>query len=61
VEAGFFEGKEELAQKVSHFLQNEADRIGIAHSGHLRALRDHSLDKRAQVVLHTISEQFTKN
>lgn len=50
-EAGFFEGAEEMAAKVAHYLVNESDRERIQFAGYQRALKDHSLDERAKVVI----------
>ena len=57
-EAGFFENENELVDRVSYFIENEDDRLRIAYNGHLRALRDHSLDCRAKVVMNSIVQQF---
>ncbi|HSR37738.1 MAG TPA: glycosyltransferase [Phnomibacter sp.] len=57
-EAGFFENEHELVDRVSYFLNNEEDRLRIAQNGHQRALRDHSLDRRAQVVMNAMLHQF---
>jgi spore maturation protein CgeB len=58
-EAGFFENENELVERVSYFISNEEERLRIAHKGHLRALQDHSLDRRAQVVMSTMLDQFS--
>lgn len=53
-EAGFFEGKEEMADKVAYYLQNPETRNRIQVEGYHRALREHSLDQRAKTVLELI-------
>ncbi len=60
-EAGFFDGKDELVEKLSHYLGREEHRKTVAQQGHLRALRDHSLDARAATVLHEMRKQFGKS
>jgi spore maturation protein CgeB len=50
-EAGFFNGPEEMAAQVSYFLKNAEIRESIEQSGYQRALRDHSLDERAKLVM----------
>lgn len=53
-EAGFFDGPEELVAKIKYFLPNKELRDRIRMAGHQRALRDHSLDARAETVLSLI-------
>lgn len=50
-ECGFFDGPEEMVQQIKRFLPNEQLRNEIRMAGHRRALKDHSLDARAQTVL----------
>jgi spore maturation protein CgeB len=50
-EAAFFEGPEEMAEKVKSLLGDNALRNTIRLGGYERALRDHSLDARAATVL----------
>lgn len=50
-EAGFFDGPDELVEKIKYFLPDQPLRDGIRMAGHERALRDHSLDARAETVL----------
>lgn len=56
-EAAFFDGPEELAEKVRYFLEHEAERKEIAARGHARALREYSLDARAREVLRVVGER----
>ena len=50
-EAGFFAGAEELAEQVKFFLKNDELREQVRNAGYQRALKDHSLDQRAKVVI----------
>jgi spore maturation protein CgeB len=51
VDAAFFDGPEEMVTKVRELLHNTPLREKIRLSGHQRALRDHSLDQRAKVII----------
>ena len=53
-EIACFETEEELVEQVTFYLQNDAERVKIAKDGHTRALKDHSLDKRAALVMSHI-------
>lgn len=57
-ESGFFEGPEEMIEKTKYFLAQPALRDKIRIAGHNRALRDHSLDARADVVIKHIETLF---
>lgn len=50
-EAVFFDGIEDLLDKIDYFLENESERLRIAQAGMKRAISDHSLDQRAKRVL----------
>jgi len=50
-EAAFFEGAVELISKVQYYLEHENERLQIGEGGYLRALKDHSLDSRALVII----------
>ncbi len=50
-EAAFFDGPEEMTQKVSQYLADAASRERVRLAGYNRACRDHSLDARAATVL----------
>jgi spore maturation protein CgeB len=50
-EAGFFSGPEEMASRVQYFLIHEPWRETLREAGYRRALRDHSLDERARLVI----------
>ncbi len=51
-EAGFFEGAEELAEKVKLYLNDTTARDRIKEAGHQRALREHTLDARAAFIIN---------
>jgi spore maturation protein CgeB len=53
-EAGFFDGPEEMVQMVKTYLNDEPLRTKIKMAGHNRALKEHSLDARAKVILSQI-------
>ncbi|MEZ5031451.1 MAG: glycosyltransferase [Saprospiraceae bacterium] len=50
-EAAFFDGPDELVEKVRYFLEYPDERARIAAMGHQRALREYSMDVRAKDVL----------
>lgn len=50
-ECGFFDGPEELVQQIKRFLPDQQLRDRIRMGGNQRALKDHSLDARAETVL----------
>ncbi len=50
-EAVFFDGTEDLLEKIKYYLNHEQERLTISHEGSKRAKRDHSLDERAKTVL----------
>jgi spore maturation protein CgeB len=50
-EAAFFDGPEELASKVTEFLNDDVSRNRIRLAGHKRAMGEHSLDARAKVII----------
>lgn len=57
-DAEFFGSHEELAQKVSHYLDHEAERRQIAQNGLLRSLQDgYAIDQRMKVVLQWLDAQ----
>ena len=51
VEAGFFDGEEDLVAQVKKYLADDALREKVRMAGYQRALKDHSLDARAAVVI----------
>lgn len=57
-ECGFFDGAEELVQKVRQYLADPAKRERMKEAGYERAQRDHSLDARAATVLAHFKEHF---
>ena len=50
-EAAFFDGPEELAEKVKEFMANDTLREKIRIAGHKRALEENSLDERARQII----------
>jgi glycosyltransferase involved in cell wall biosynthesis len=56
IEAGFFDGPEELVEKVKKYLHDDAAREKIRIAGHKRALADHSLDARARVIINRMKQ-----
>ena len=50
-EAAFYVDNHDLVEKVKYYLENETERLAIKERGHLRVLREHSLDQRAQLIL----------
>jgi spore maturation protein CgeB len=50
-ETGFFDGVEELVEKVKLYLSNPQLRQQICEAGYQRAQKDHSLDSRAKEIL----------
>ncbi len=60
-EAGFFDGPEELVQKIRFFLENETQRETIRQAGYARVCRDHSLDKRAETVISHLNSVLSKD
>ncbi|WP_276133825.1 CgeB family protein [Polluticoccus soli] len=59
-EAGFFDDAEDIAAKVKRYLSDNGLRERVRLAGYQRALRDHSLDKRAQQVASRLSELVSK-
>ncbi len=57
-EAGFFSGPEEMATQVNYFLNNPTIRESIQQSGYNRALRNHSLDERAKIVINLMNAKL---
>lgn len=50
-EAEFYADDEDLISKIKYYLEHEGERMNIASEGRQRALKDYSLDKRAQTLL----------
>jgi spore maturation protein CgeB len=58
-EAVFFDGPNELVEKVKYYLNHVEKRNTIRMAGHHRALKQHSLDDRAKRILtHLASTKF---
>ena len=47
-EIAFYEGNDELCERVGYYLSHEAERQAIADRGYARAHRDHTLDGRVE-------------
>ena len=50
-EAAFFDGPEELVEKVKEFMANDVWREKIRIAGHKRAQEENSLDERARQII----------
>ena len=59
VEAGFFDGPDELAQQVNRFLTDDALRNKIQEAGYKRAQLEYSLDNRAEQVISGMQTLLT--
>ena len=58
-ESGFFNGPEELSAKVKYFLSKDPLREKIRITGHNRAMKEHSLDARAVVIIDQLKKIIT--
>jgi spore maturation protein CgeB len=59
VEAAFFDGPEELAEKIHYFLTNAGEREMIAGKGHARCLKgEYAVDGRARTVMRWLDSQL---
>ncbi len=56
-EAVFFNGPDELVEKVKYYLIHHDERIKIAKQGHERSVREYSLDSRANSILTVLRKQ----
>jgi spore maturation protein CgeB len=56
IEAAFFENIEDLIEKVQYYLINNNEREAIRIAGYKRAIKDHSLDNRADLILHHLNK-----
>ncbi|MDF2454528.1 MAG: Uncharacterized protein K0R51_521 [Cytophagaceae bacterium] len=56
-EAVFFEGTEELIQKVQYYLTKASERKQVCQNGRTRALAEHSIDQRAETLLNTLKNK----
>jgi spore maturation protein CgeB len=56
-EAAFFEGEQELIKKVQYYLQHEEVRGQVSVHGMKRAIAEHSIDARAQQILHVLKDK----
>lgn len=55
-EAVFYKDKHDLAEKVKYYLNNGTEREKIRLAGYQRSIQEHSLDKRAEKVVQTITK-----
>lgn len=61
-EAEFFDTKEELLQKVNHYLENAKERVAIAKSGRERCIKDaYSNQDRIREMLSVIKNLHERN
>lgn len=58
VEAVFYDNIQNLLEKIEYYLNNDSERIRIKEEGYKRALKDHSLDRRANTVLSHLNNSF---
>lgn len=58
VEACCFSSAEELSDKISFYIKNDLLRNKIAKKGHEMVVREHTLDRRAMVLLETLKGLF---
>lgn len=58
VEAVFFDGPEELVEKVRKYHSDGTARENIRTAGYKRACKDHSLDARASLILNYIKQSL---
>jgi len=49
-----FQSPDELKRKVEYYLKNETERKAIAARGRLRAITDHTYQKRMEEILHIV-------
>jgi spore maturation protein CgeB len=54
IECAFFEGEEELIEKVTYYLSHEAERVEVLERGRQRALSEHSIDRRVQTIIQQL-------
>jgi len=51
-----FSDHQELIDKINYYLQQESERKAIAQQGHQRALKEHSLDHRAALLVSKVEK-----
>lgn len=56
-EMACFSTKEELVEKAKYYLIHEKERTQIQQAGHKRAVNEHSLDKRALMIIDILQER----
>ena len=59
VESAFFDGSEELAEKIDYYINHSAEREVIARNGHARCLQgEYAVDGRARTMLKWLDSQL---
>jgi len=53
-ECAFFDGIEELIEKVRYYLAHDSERLAIAAKGTQRAIDEHSIDERAKSMIEVL-------
>lgn len=54
-EIAVYRSKDDMMEKIRYYLDHDQERAMIAHAGHERVLRDHTLDRRILRVLDDLS------
>lgn len=57
VHASYFNGVDELVQKIRYYLSNSSEREKIRKEGHLECIRSHCMDRRAEFILDRLLER----
>lgn len=57
VESSFFDGEEELVEKVRYYLHHDQEREQIRIKGVQRAKQEHAIDERAKSILAVLKKQ----
>ena len=47
-----------MIEKIEYYLENDSQRIKIGRRGSERALKDHSLDRRADEMMNILKTKF---
>ena len=54
IEAVTYNSVDECVAKIEYYLEHEEERNWIAQAGHIRYLKDHTIEKRMQKVLQEV-------